>query len=492
MKNLLKRLSVKKFHQLLLCGKLSCRELTEYYLKRIDAYDRKGPCLNALILLNQQALQEADAIDDEIKKTGKLTGKLCGVPVILKDNVNTWDMETTAGSESLRGFTPDEDAFITKKLRAAGAIILAKSNLHEFAIWGETISSILGQTLNPYDLTRTPGGSSGGTGAAIAADMGMVGIGTDTINSVRSPSSACSLVGIRPTIGMVSRSGIVPYSLTQDTAGPICRTVEDAAAVLEVISGYDNEDEETAWCADKKVDDYSCSELQLGLAGKNIGVLESFFGRQAEHLEVNAVIEKAVNILQAAGANIIPVKEEIDSGWLTSDVSVHLYDLKDHLNQYLKKLPDRAPVHSLEEIIKSGKFHEGIRANLEQAMLHSIGTPDYNERLVLRGQVQTQLMKIFADHDLDAIVYPHQQQLVCEVGGSQKERNGVLCSVTGFPSIVVPAGYSQSTRTAPVGIPIGMEIIGRPWSEKTLLSIAGIYEKKAAVMELPPFTPDFQ
>ena len=191
MKNLLKRLSVKKFHQLLLCGKLSCRELTEYYLKRIDAYDRKGPCLNALILLNQRALQEADAIDDEIKKTGKLTGKLCGVPVILKDNVNTWDMETTAGSESLRGFTPDEDAFITKKLRAAGAIILAKSNLHEFAIWGETISSILGQTLNPYDLTRTPGGSSGGTGAAIAADMGMVGIGTDTINSVRSPSSAC-------------------------------------------------------------------------------------------------------------------------------------------------------------------------------------------------------------------------------------------------------------------------------------------------------------
>lgn len=252
MKNLLTRLSVKKFHQLLLSGELSCRELVEYYLRRIEAYDHAGPCLNALILLNPRALEEADAIDAAVRKTGRLTGKLCGVPVTLKDNVNTSDLETTAGSESLRGFTPDDDAFITKKLRAAGAIILAKANLHEFAIWGETISSILGQTLNTYDLTRTPDGSSGGTGAAIAADMGMVGIGTDTINSVRSPSSACSLVGIMPTIGMVSRSGIVPYSLTQDTAGPLCRTVADAAAVLEVISGYDKEDEETAWCADKK------------------------------------------------------------------------------------------------------------------------------------------------------------------------------------------------------------------------------------------------
>lgn len=489
MKNLLTRLSVKKFHQLLLSGELSCRELVEYYLRRIEAYDHAGPCLNALILLNPRALEEADAIDAAVRKTGRLTGKLCGVPVILKDNVNTSDLETTAGSESLRGFTPDDDAFITKKLRAAGAIILAKANLHEFAIWGETISSILGQTLNPYDLTRTPGGSSGGTGAAIAADMGMVGIGTDTINSVRSPSSACSLVGIRPTIGMVSRSGIVPYSLTQDTAGPLCRTVADAAAVLEVISGYDKEDEETAWCADKKVDDYSAAVPETTLAGKKIGVLESFFGKKAEHQEVNAVVAKAISVLKALGAQIIPIKEEINSGWLTADVSVHLYDLKDHLNQYLQKLPARAPVHSLEEIIKSGKFHAGIKENLEQAMLHSVGTPDYNERLVLRSQVQTKLMKVFADHDVEAIVYPHQQQLVCEVGGAQKERNGVLCSVTGFPSVVVPAGYSQPSQTAPAGIPIGMEIIGRPWSEKLLLAIAETYEEKAAVKELPPFTP---
>ena len=490
MKDLLKRLIVKKFHQLLMAREITCRELIEYYLQRIQAYDHEGPCLNALILINSMALEEADAVDAEIRRTGKLTGKLCGVPVILKDNVNTNDLETTAGSESLRGFTPDEDAFITKKLRAAGAIILAKSNLHEFAIWGETISSILGQTLNPYDLTRTPGGSSGGTGAAIAADMGMVGIGTDTINSVRSPSSACSLVGIRPTIGMVSRSGIVPYSLTQDTAGPICRTLEDAAVVLEVISGYDKDDEETAWCADKKVDDYSDACREINLVGKNIGVLESFFGKKTEHQEVNAVVEKAINVLRALGANVIPIEEEINSGWLTADVSVHLYDLKDHLNQYLQKLPVRAPVHSLEEIIRSGKFHEGIKANLEQAMLHSIGTPDYNERLVLRGQVQTKLMKVFADHAVDAIVYPHQQQLVCEVGCAQKERNGVLCSVTGFPSVVVPAGYSKVTQTAPAGVPIGMEIIGRPWSEKVLLALARAYETKAGIEKLPPFTPD--
>lgn len=490
MKNVLKRLSVKKFHELLLAGNVSCRELVEYYLERIKAYDHAGPRLNSLILINPNALQEADAIDNEVKKTGKLKGALCGVPVILKDNVNTCDMATTAGSESLAGFVPDDDAFITKKFREAGAIILAKANLHEFAIWGETISSILGQTLNPYDLTRTPGGSSGGTGAAIAADFGMVGIGTDTINSIRSPSSACSLIGIRPTMGMVSRSGIVPYSLTQDTAGPICRTVEDAVAVLDVIRGYDCADDETAWSADKVPESYLSSLCDGVVQGKNIGVLESFFGTEEENKEVNKAVDCAIERLKALGANIIPIKECIDSGFLTNEVSVHLYDLKDHLNGYLHKLPPNAPVHSVEEIMASGKFHPGIKENLEKAMVLSTGTPDYNKRIILQYGVKTKLMKLFADQDLDAIVYPHQQQLVCKVGESQKQRNGVLCSVTGFPSIVVQAGYSASNETAPNGVPIGMEIIGRPWSEATLIGIAYSYQCGNDIVVPPYSTPD--
>ena len=245
----LMEMTIGQIHQAMLSGQLSCRELTAGYLARIEAYDQTGPALNSIIQVNPRALEEADRLDALFQQKGGLSGPLHGIPVLLKDNVNTADMPTTAGSKSLEGFLPEHDAFITKKLREAGALVIAKTNLHEFAIWGETISSILGQTVNPYDLSRTPGGSSGGTGAAVACNFGVIGIGTDTINSIRSPASACALAGIRPTVGLVSRAGIVPYSLTQDTAGPICRTVEDCVRTLEVIAGYDPEDEETAWRA---------------------------------------------------------------------------------------------------------------------------------------------------------------------------------------------------------------------------------------------------
>ena len=268
--------TISGIHDAMKKGTITCRILVEHYLKRIEAYDQKGPSLNSIICVNPKALEEADELDKKFREKG-LTGPLHGIPVLLKDNVDTFDMPTTAGSKSLEGFYPDDDAFITKNFRNAGALILAKTNLHEFAIWGETISSIQGQTLNPYDLERTPGGSSGGTGAGIAANFGTVGIGTDTINSIRSPASANNLVGIRPTIGLVSRDGIVPYSFTQDTAGPITRTVEDGVRVLDVISGYDSSDDETAWGEGKKPDSYVRYLNNDGLKGKRIGVLESFF-----------------------------------------------------------------------------------------------------------------------------------------------------------------------------------------------------------------------
>jgi len=484
----IEELTIAKAHEAMLNGTLTCRQLVEGYLERIEAYDQKGPQLNSVIYINPKALEEADAFDKALKEKG-LTGPLHGIPVLLKDNVDTVDMPTTGGSSSLEGFIPEDDAFITQKFREAGALIIAKVNLHEFAIWGETISSILGQTLNPYDQTRTPGGSSGGTGASVSANFGLVGIGTDTINSVRSPSSANNLVGIRPTIGLVSRDGVIPYSFTQDTAGPICRTVEDAVKVLDVIAGYDQTDDETAWSVGRQPKTYLDYLKKDGLKGKRIGVLESFFGKTEIHEDTNKAVRKSIETMKAQGAEIISLNTEIDSGYLVREVSVHLHDLKDHLNIYLKALPDYAPVHSVEEVLASGKYHPGIEENLKKAMALSTGTPDYNRRLADRSQLQTQVMKWIADNGLDALVYPHQQQLVCKVGGSQNERNGVLGSVTGFPSICVQAGFSTPSETAPIGVPIGMEILGRPFSEGNLIEIAYGFEQVSRNRKMPLSVP---
>lgn len=457
-------------------------------MARIDAYECKGPAINAIILTNPRALEEADRLDAVLKETGKLSGPLHGIPVMLKDNVDTYDMATTAGSLSLKGFVPDDDAFITACLRNAGALILAKTNLHEFAIWGETISSILGQTVNPYDTTRTPGGSSGGTGAAIACNIGIIGIGTDTINSIRSPSSANSLVGIRPTIGLVSRDGIVPYSLTQDTAGPICRTVEDCVRTLDVIAGYDQADAETSWCLGRKPESYLPYLKVDGMRGKRIGVLESFFGKEDINQSVNDVVREAMKCFEKGGATLVSITEDIDSAWLTRDVSVHLDDFKTHLNSYLSALRPDAPVHSMEEVLASGKYHPGVEENMMTALKLDVGTPEYNKKIIRQIEVRVRIMDIMAKLELDAIVYPHQQQLVCKIGDGQKQRNGVLCSVTGFPSIAVPAGFAPDPN-APIGVPVGMEIIGRPFSEPTLIEIAYGFEQ-ASHLRKPPLLED--
>lgn len=259
-------------------GATTATRVVQAYLARIQAYDQAGPKLNVIISLNPKALDEAAALDEHLRKRAKFVGPLHGIPVLLKDNVNTRDMPTTGGSLSLANYTPATDAAITQKLRSAGAIILAKVNLHEFAIWGETVSSIGGQTLNPYDLTRTPGGSSGGTGAGVSANFAVAGIGTDTVNSIRSPASANCLVGIRPTLGLVSRAGVIPYSFTQDAAGPLARTVTDAAKMLNVLVGYDANDPATAWSVGHIEEDYSKFLKADGVKGKRIGVLRSFFG----------------------------------------------------------------------------------------------------------------------------------------------------------------------------------------------------------------------
>ena len=413
---------------------------------------------------------------------------LHGIPVMLKDNFNTTDMPTTAGSIALEGWVPEKDAFVTKKLREAGALILAKTNLHEFAIWGETISSVMGQSVNPYDPTRTPGGSSGGTGASIACNIGIIGLGTDTINSVRSPSSANSLVGIRPTIGLVSRAGIVPYSLTQDTAGPICRTVEDAVRCLDVIKGYDPDDAETAW----SVGHEECYMDHLnpdGMKGRRIGVLESLFGKEEINESTNKVVREALKVFEANGATLVPVTDNIDQPWLTSEVSVHLDDFQHDLDGYLATLPADWPIHSMAEILEKGLFHPFSESNMRDAMTREVGSPRYLEKMYNKIGVRTHVLKIMADLNLDAMVYPHQQQLVCKIGSNQQQRNGVLCSSTGFPSIAVPAGFAPD-ENAPIGVPVGMEIIGRPWSEAKLIEIAYAFEQHSHFRRPPVSAPD--
>ena len=480
--------TVAQIHAAMREGTLTCRELVEAYLDRIEAYDQKGPAINSVITVNPHALGEADACDACFEANGEFCGPLHGIPVMLKDNFNTVDMQTTAGSVALKGWVPPTDSFVTKRIRDSGAIILAKTNLHEFAIWGESISSILGQAVNPYDPTRTPGGSSGGTGATIASNIGVIGLGTDTINSIRSPASANSLVGIRPTIGLVSRAGIVPYSLTQDTAGPICRTVEDAARCLDVIAGYDPDDAETSWCIGKIPASYLDSLNVDGMKGRRIGVLKSLFGKEEINSSTNEVLRNAMKVFEENGATLVPIEDDIDQPWLTSETSVHLDDFEHDLNGYLDKLPPEWPIHSMREVLEKGLFHPFSEGNMRDAMKLGVGTPRYLEKMYNKIGVRTHILKIMADLQLDAMIYPHQQQLVCKIGGNQQQRNGVLCSSTGFPSIAVPAGFAPD-ENAPIGVPVGMEIIGRPWSEPLLIEIAYSFEQHSHFRRPPVSTP---
>lgn len=447
-------ITISAYHKLLLDQHLTTEELVVFYLERIGRFDVN---LSSIISINPNIIEQARQCDKVLRKTGKLSGKLHGVPVLVKDNIETEDMPTTAGSLSLEGFSTGKDAELVKRLRAAGAIILAKTNLHEFAIWGETISSIKGQTYNPYDLTRTPGGSSGGTGAALAANFGLVGIGTDTINSIRSPSSANNLVGIRPTLGLISDDGIVPYSLSQDTAGPMARSVADTATVLEVIANRDLPE---------------CDHPHMF----KLGILRSFFGSEPVNEEVIRVMAQVLEEIRSMGIEIVDIDDHIEISELVSNVSVHLYELKTHLNGYLQAVG--APHPGIDAILESGLYHPGIKENLVFANELEISSPEYVNRLKKRIALQDKVNAVFSRHSLDALIFPHQQQLVCRVGMSQVQRNGALSAITGYPSLCMPGGFSTPTKDAPVGVPVGFELFGLPNSESCLIAIASQYERK--------------
>jgi Asp-tRNA(Asn)/Glu-tRNA(Gln) amidotransferase A subunit family amidase len=484
--------SIGDIHHAMRAGTLTCHALVEQYLNRIRDFDQQGPQINSMLYVNPQALQQADAMDQEFKRTGKLKPLGC-IPIVLKDNFDTKDMPTTAGALTLKGAQPDRDAFAVKRLRENGALILGKTNLQEFASGGISVSSLGGQVKNPYDLTRTPGGSSGGTGAAVASNFATVGTGSDTGGSIRSPASANDLVGLRPTRGLISRDGIVPVSFTQDTIGPIARNVADAARMLDVMAGYDPNDPVTSLSVGNIPKTYT-AYLRNGLKGARLGVVTNLFGKGPEYAEVNKVMAKAIDALKRQGAVIVEVEDELlDTDRVTSNFRLNDFEFKAALNRYLKEQGSHVPTHSLAEIIASGQYNKPtLEKFLSTAESYEDGpnTPEYKDRRIKMEELAIEVDNLMAKNRLDALVYPHQKCLVLPIGATfQKDRNGNIAPAGGFPAIDVPAGFSAPTADAPIGVPVGMELLARPWQEPELLMLAYGFEQANHARKAPQSVP---
>ena len=468
--------SMADIHEAMQAGTLTCHNLVQQYLDRIHAYDQQGPAINSMLYVNPASLEQADALDQDFQRTHKLKPLGCS-PVVLKDNFDTADMPTTAGALTLKGARPEKDAFAVQRLREAGALILGKANLQEFASGGISVSSLGGQVKNPYDLTRTPGGSSGGTGAAVAANFAAAGTGSDTGGSSRSPSSANSLVGLRPTRGLISRDGIVPVSFTQDTIGPMSRNVADTARLLDVMAGYDPNDPVTAFSVGNIPKTYAAF-LQNGLKGARLGVLANLFGSGPEYEEVNKVMAKAIDALKDQGAVIVRLEDAaLDTDTLTAKFRLNEPEFKAALNHYLQQQGSHVPVHSLAEIIASGQYHKptlekffAAAASYEDGPNSADYSADYKDRRMRMDEVRIEVANLMAKNQLDALVYPHQKCLVLPIGATfQKDRNGIIAALAGFQAIEVPAGFSTPTTDAPIGVPVGMEFLGGAWAEPELI-----------------------
>jgi amidase len=484
--------SIGDIHMALQAGTLTCHSLVQQYLNRIEAYDQQGPAINSMLYINPKSLEQADAFDKDFQRTHKLKSLGC-IPIVLKDNFDTADMPTTAGSLAMKGAQPERDAYAVKRLREAGAIILGKTNLQEFASGGISVSSLGGQVKNPYDLTRTPGGSSGGTGAAVAANFAAAGTGSDTGGSIRSPSSANSLVGIRPTRGLISRDGIVPVSFTQDTIGPMTRNVADTARILDAMVGYDPNDAVTAFSVGNIPKTYTAF-LQNGLKGARLGVLTNLFGIGPEYEEVNRVMAKAIDLLKEQGATIVRLDDPaLETTTLTANFRLNDPEFKTALNGYLQQQGSHVPVHSLQEIIASGQYNKAtLEKFFAKAQSYEDGpnSADYKDRRMRMDEVRIEVANLMAKNHLDALVYPHQKCLVLPIGATfQKDRNGIIAAVAGFPAIEVPAGFSTPTAEAPIGVPVGMELLGRAWAEPELIKLAFGFEQATHLRKPPVSTP---
>jgi Asp-tRNA(Asn)/Glu-tRNA(Gln) amidotransferase A subunit family amidase len=453
-------------------GQLTSVELVEFYLARIAAYDTAGPKLKALLLVNTAARDEAAAMDAERAASGP-RGPLHGIPIILKDNIGTADMPTTAGSVALDGFRPSEDAFQVRMLREAGAVIIGKANMCEFALCWETASSLGGQTRSPYDLSRDPGGSSGGTAVAVAANFAAVGLGTDTCGSVRLPAGLNNLYGLRPTSGLSSRAGVIPFSFTMDTIGPMGRSVADIAIVLDATVGVDPADPTTIPVETS----YLGAIDPDGLAGRRIGLVP--FGGDPE---VGRIVGAAIDEMAANGVEVIEVA--IPGGM---DIDPLFDEFHSALDSYLAAQPG-APVASLNEIVamslnRPAMVDAYIR---ERAAVTSLDTSGYHASLAGREPFRDAVVALMDKYDLDAIAYPESAAPAAVIGASQPPFDCSSAAYGGLPAMVVPAGATAD------GLPLGVELMGRPFDETLLIAIAAGHEAHTSHRILPSMTPPLE
>jgi amidase len=470
-------------------GRLTCTQLTKLYLDRIEAYNLRGPALRAIITVNPKAMERAAELDRQYTTNPSGTGRLHCIPVILKDNFNTFDMPTSGGNVEMKKSLPPADSFVVAKIRKAGALILAKANMQEFARGGMSISSLGGQVKNPYDLSRTPGGSSGGTGASIAANFAVLGTGSDTGQSIRSPASANNLVGIRPTRGLVSRRGVIPNSLTQDEVGPIARTVTDAALLLDVMAGYDSDDPVTVFGRGHIPASYTHLLKKDALKGVRIGMMMNLFGSENVHAEVNAVMKAAMARMESLGAEIIRFNlPEYDA--LLPALDTQPYEARAVMERYFAALGPVAPVKSFADLVAKKTSAVQKTLEMEFGIQNGMSNPIYKDRMLNRDKLRLAVAKKFADLNLDAIIYPLQRVLVAPIiAADQLERNGTLSNGTGFPAVTFQAGFSTPTASAPLGVPVGAELLGLDYSEDRLLSYAYALEQATPARKRPRSTP---
>lgn len=493
----MKESSINEIQEKMAAGEITARELVQEYLVRIDEIDKNGPKLNAIIEINPDALKIAEKLDQE-RKNGKIRGPLHGVPVVIKDNIGTADrMMTTAGSLALEGNIAPEDAFIVRKLRKAGAIILGKANLSEWANFRSNRStsgwcSRGGQTRNPYVLDRNPCGSSSGSAVAVAANLCSIAVGTETNGSIICPSHINSVVGIKPTVGLVSRTGIIPISHTQDTAGPMARTVRDAVFLLNALVGSDPEDRSTEDIEKELPADYTNFLDPNGLAGARIGVARNFFGRNNL---VDQLMEQAIEKMDELGATIIdPTNITTLEELRDPQLQLLLFDFKNDLNDYLTKYGENIGPKSLKEIIEFNKQNKeevmpyfGQEVFLMAEEKGPLSSDEYKEALekCLRLSRDEGIGKVIEEHELDAIIAPSGGpawpiDLINGdhfTGGSSSP-----AAIAGYPNITVPLGYV-------FGLPVGISFFSGAFQEPILIKIAYAFEQATQVRQPPKFIP---
>ncbi len=475
--------SITEIHDAMAAGEVTARDLVEYYLARIEAYDKQGPAINSIITLNPHALERADELDRAYQRGG-LTGALHGIPMIVKDNYDTADLPTSGGSLALKDSVPSDDSFQVRRIREAGAIVIAKSNLFEFALSPyETVSSALpGHTRNPYALNRVPAGSSGGTGASIAANFAVVGLGTDTGNSIRGPSSHNALVGLRSSMGLTSRDGIVPLFFDHDIGGPMARSVADAAIVLGVIAGHDPADPVTAQGADRIPASYTEFLQPDALDGARLGVVRQLSNRENADAEVREIFEQTLVELWSNGAVIVdpvdlPQLANLGEPSPDGPNAMWCSRFKTDLNNYLASLGADAPVKSLQEVLDSGLYHPNVRATLQEFQ-DFVGPPEENEEcqrsLVNRERLRESVRAAMQEHNLDALVFPswaNPPRLIGDLNSPHGDNSQQIAPHTGFPAITVPMGFTRS------GLPLGLQLVGKQFDEATLIKLAYSYEQ---------------